>query len=94
LIKTDTLSITLAPTGRQDGQSGVRISHLRKGGKAASKGLRVGDVIDHINGESVDTVIDAYEMVRQARADRQDVLVLRIAREDQRRFVALILNSK
>ena len=72
----------------------MRIEDVKSGSIAADKGLRAGDVIDEIGGEPVYSPRDVRQSMRQTRGERSDVVVMRIRRGDQRRFVALPLDQR
>ena len=93
-MRMEDLGITLAPSDGPRGEQGVRIEDVKSGSIAADKGLRAGDVIDEIGGEPVYSPRDVRQSMRQTRGERSDVVVMRIRRGDQRRFVALPLDQR
>ncbi len=93
-MRMEDLGITLAPADDRRGEQGVRIEDVEPGSVAAEKGLRSGDVIDEVGGEPVYTPRDVRQSMRQMRGERSDVVVMRIRRGDQRRFVALPLDQR
>jgi len=93
-MQMEDLGITLAPAEGGRGEQGVRVEEVAPGSVAADKGLRSGDVIDEIGGEPVYSPRDVRQSMRQMRGDQSDVVVLRIRRGDQRRFVALPLEQR
>jgi len=74
-------------------EQGVRIAEVESGSVAEEKGLRAGDIIDEVSGEPVYTPRDVTRSL-QGRRDASSVVVLRIRRGDQRRFVALPLEAQ
>ncbi len=93
-MQMEDLGITLAPADGGRGEQGVRIEDVEAGSVAAEKGLRAGDVIDEVGGEPVFSPRDVRQSMNQMRGDQSEVVVLRIRRGDQRRFVALPLEQR
>jgi len=93
-MRMEDLGITLAPAEGRRGEQGVRIEEVEPGSIAADKGLRSGDVIDEVGGKPVYTPRDVRQSLSQMGGDQSEVVVLRISRGDQRRFVALPLDQQ
>jgi S1-C subfamily serine protease len=81
--------ITLASPKNHDGQQGVLIAKVGSGSIAEDKGLRANDAIEEVGGIPIYTLSD----MRRALSNQADVVVLRIRRGEQRRFVAFTLNG-
>lgn len=60
-------------------KGGVLVSSVESGSPAAQAGLRAGDVITGINGQTVDAVADVSRAIRNARPG--DTLELRVTRD-------------
>lgn len=71
---------------------GVRIASVEPGSIAEEKGLRPGDIIAEVGGQPVYVPGDVRDGLRSRRANA-NVVVMRIRRGDQQRFVALPLDS-
>ncbi len=92
-MRMEDLGITLAPADSARDEEGVRIEDVEAGSVASEKGLRAGDVIEKVGDQPVFSPRD----VRQGMSERMgesEVVVLRIRRGDQRRFVALPLEQR
>jgi len=92
-MRMEDLGITLAPTDSARDEEGVRIEDVEAGSVASEKGLRAGDIIEKVGDQPVFSPRD----VRQGMSERMgesEVVVLRIRRGDQRRFVALPLEQR
>jgi len=79
------------PDDRGAGE-GVRIASVEPGSIAEDKGLRPGDVIAEVGGQPVYAPRDVRDGLRGRRANA-NVVVMRIRRGDQQRFVALPLDA-
>ena len=73
-------------------EDGVRIASVEPGSVAEEKGLRSGDIIAEVGGQPVYVPRDVRDGLRSRRANA-NVVVMRIRRGDQQRFVALPLNG-
>ncbi len=93
-MQMEDLGITLAPADGGRGEQGVRIEDVEADSIAAEKGLRAGDVIDEVGGEPVFSPRDVRQSLNRMRGDQSEVVVMRIRRGDQRRFVALPLEQR
>jgi serine protease Do len=84
--------------GYDDGEAGdamgVRIASVEPGSVAADKGLRAGDVIAEVGGQKVYTPRDIRRSLASGDRANSGVVVMRIQRNDQQRFVALPINKK
>jgi len=72
---------------------GVRIASVEPGSIAEEKGLRPGDIIAEVGGQPVYAPGDVRESLSSGRRANANVVVMRIRRGDQQRFVALPLNA-
>ncbi|MFP4536873.1 MAG: Do family serine endopeptidase [Dichotomicrobium sp.] len=75
------------------GEQGVRIADVEGDSIAAEKGLRSGDIIDEVGGQAVYTPRDVRRSLESG-SGASGVVVMRIRRGDQRRFVALPLDAQ
>lgn len=75
------------------GEQGVRIAEVEGGSIADDKGLRSGDIIDEVGGKAVYTPRDVRRSLESG-TGASGVVVMRIRRDDQRRFVALPLDAQ
>ena len=90
------LGLSLAPlndvTRQQLGISkdtdGVVVTNVLPGSAASEQGLRRGDIIKSVNGESVDTLAEIDKTFRTARAEGDNALLL-VRSSNGQRFVAL-----
>jgi serine protease Do len=75
--------------GIGDNVDGVLIAAVRPDSAAAEEGLRAGDVIVAVGPSRVTQPAEIQDAVRLAERDRRKTVVLRVARGDYERFVAL-----
>ncbi|GBD41002.1 Periplasmic serine endoprotease DegP [bacterium HR39] len=76
-----------------DGVSGLVVVEVDADGPAAEKGLQPGDVIAEAGGRPVKDVADLRRAIREAKEAGRAVLLLRVFRGDQPRFVAVPLRG-
>ncbi len=89
------LGLSLAPArsrGKPD-EEGVVITDVEPDSKAAEKGLKVGDVIVEVFGESVSEPEDVVEGVKEAKKKGRKAVLLRVRSGSQQRFIALPLKK-
>ena len=100
-IRQQVLGIVLSPltaevrqeAGLADGTKGVLVQEVNENSAAFEKGIREGDLIVEVDYRSVDSVDKVLQSVDEVRsAGRQTVLIL-IERDNDRRFVALPVDS-
>ncbi|HLW28510.1 MAG TPA: PDZ domain-containing protein [Kiloniellales bacterium] len=77
--------------GLDEDQSGVVIAALDPNGKAAAQGLRVGDVIEEIDGQAVAAPAEVEELLAAAEEDGRSAVVLLLRRGGEAMFVGLRL---
>ena len=70
---------------------GAVVTRVERGSAAAAKGLRRGDVVVAVAGTAVTTPAEVAAAIARAGAEGRAAVLLRIARQDSRRFVALPL---
>lgn len=68
---------------------GLLILDVRQGSPAAQKGLRRGDVVTHVNGDEVVTPAAMTTLVKQARLNKREAVLLRILRASRPIFIAV-----
>ena len=88
------LGVTLMParTGKNDG--GVAIAEVDPTSDAAEKGIKAGDVILEVSGQSVGSPDDVAAGVKKAQDLKRTAVLLHIKSSDQKRFVAIQLKDK
>ncbi|MCB1522093.1 MAG: Do family serine endopeptidase [Hyphomicrobiaceae bacterium] len=89
----DQLGISLAPAGADGVDDGVAIAEVDPNSDAAQKGLKPGDVILEVQGESVKSVDDVRAGVLKARELGRRAVLLHVRTGEQKRFVALQLKK-
>ncbi len=105
-MRLEDLGITLAPAGArgndrrggdrdndQMAEEGVRIASIESGSIAEEKGLRAGDLIAEVDREPVFSPRDVQDILRSGRRANANVVVMRIRRGEQQRFIALPLDT-
>jgi len=100
-VNSETLGATLSSLSDQDRQqlnlpettTGVLITDLQPNGKAASQGLRVGDVITQVDGTRVTepSAVDAH--IAKAAQDNKKAVLLLVNRQGSEVFVGLKLGK-
>src|SRR5262245_64831181 len=98
-VQLDNLGLSLAPAVKVpgSGEDGVVITEVDPNSDAADKGLKAGDVILQVAGETVSRPADVAKGVKKAmdNAKEQDKVnvLIQIKTGDQTRFVALSLKK-
>ena len=88
------LGVTLMPARSGSNQEGVVIAEVDPSSDAAEKGLKAGDVILEVSGETVKTPDDVSAGVKKAQGLQRKAVLLHIKSSDQKRFVAVQLSTK
>lgn len=88
------LGVTLMPARTGSNEEGVAIAEVDPSSDAAEKGLKPGDVILEVSGETVKTPDDVASGVKKAQNLKRTAVLLHIKSSDQKRFVAVQLSSK
>ncbi len=85
------LGLTLAPASSMQGsgKSGVVVAAIDQSGIAAQKGLRAGDIILEVAGQSVSRPSEIVAAFDAAKRDGKKAVLLRLKSADGSRFVAL-----
>jgi serine protease Do len=85
------LGLTLAPSNSVAGAGGegVVITDVDPAGPAAERGMAAGDVILQVGGKSVSSPAEVRDAIAAARKDNKSVVLLRVKRENNTRFVTL-----
>lgn len=84
------LGLKLAPATQMGvGEQGVVITDVNPDSEAAEKGLKAGDVILEVAGQTVSQPSDVAKGVRAAKDKGRTAVLMRIQSGDQQRFVAL-----
>jgi serine protease Do len=81
------LGLQLAPA--QDGEEGVVIAEIDPQSPAAEKGIRKGDVILDVGGQTVSRPQDVRSAVEAARKDGRKTVLMRVKGREGVRFVAV-----
>lgn len=84
------LGLTLSGASNKDG---VAVSDVESGSDAASKGIRSGDVILEVGGNSVKTPDDVANGVKEATKLGRKAVLMRVRSGDETRFVAVQLKK-
>ncbi|WP_045836061.1 Do family serine endopeptidase [Hyphomicrobium sp. 99] len=94
-VELSQLGLTLMParTGKDAGE-GVAIAEVDPSSDAAQKGLKPGDVILEVSGQTVGTPDDVLSGIKKAQDLKRTAVLLHIKSSDQKRFVAVQLASK
>ncbi|HLS68721.1 MAG TPA: PDZ domain-containing protein, partial [Kiloniellales bacterium] len=98
---SDRLGASLSTLGDQEReqfgieaeQSGVVISGLDPNGRAAAQGLRVGDVIEEVDGEAVSEPGEVDELLASAEEEGRSAVVLLLRRGGEAMFFGLKLEA-
>jgi serine protease Do len=93
-VELSQLGLTLMParTGK-DAPEGVAIAEVDPSSDAAQKGLKPGDVILEVSGQTVASPDDVLSGVKKAEGLKRTAVLLHIKSADQKRFVAVQLSS-
>jgi len=75
--------------GPNDGGGGVLVTDVDANSEAGEKGIRAGDVIVSVGGESVDSVKSVESRIAAARKDGRKAVLLQVENDRGTRFVAL-----
>ncbi|MDQ4060836.1 MAG: Do family serine endopeptidase [Pseudomonadota bacterium] len=89
------LGLTVAPAGSVAGAGsrGVVVTDVEEDSEAASKGIKPGDVILEVGGQTVQRPADVSSGIKTAEKEGRKAVLLRIQSGDQTRFVALNLKK-
>ncbi|MFN0218086.1 MAG: Do family serine endopeptidase [Hyphomicrobium sp.] len=93
-LELSQLGITLMPARSGGDKDGVVIAEIDPSSDAAEKGLKAGDVILAVSGESVADPKDVVTGVKKAEELKRSAVLLHIKSADQKRFVAVQLREK
>lgn len=88
----DMLGLTLGPAPA-DAEEGVTISEVEPSSDAAQKGLRAGDVIVQVQGETVSKPADVAAQLKKVQEMGRTAVMLSIKSQDRTRFVAVQLKK-
>jgi serine protease Do len=93
-MQLDNLGLSLASAAKVPGagEDGVVITEVDPNSDAADKGLKAGDIILQVAGESVSQPSDVAKGVKAKDKDKVNVL-MQVKTGDQTRFVALSLKK-
>ena len=94
-VELSQLGLTLMParTGKE-GEEGVAIAEVDPSSDAAQKGLKPGDVILEVSGQTVASPDDVLSGIKKAQDLKRTAVLLHVKSSDQKRFVAVQLSSK
>ncbi|CAA2140579.1 Do family serine endopeptidase [Hyphomicrobium sp. ghe19] len=94
-VELSQLGLTLMPArAGKDAPEGVAIAEVDPSSDAAQKGLKAGDVILEVSGQTVASPDDVLSGVKKAEGLKRTAVLLHIKTADQKRFVAVQLSSK
>jgi len=88
------LGVTLMPARSGSNEEGVAIAEVDPSSDAAEKGLKPGDVILEVSGETVKSPEDVVSGIKKAQDLKRTAVLLHIKSSDQKRFVAVQLATK
>ncbi|MFM7083881.1 MAG: Do family serine endopeptidase [Hyphomicrobium sp.] len=89
----DVLGLTLSD-GKDSSGEGVMITDIDPSSDAAEKGLRPGDVIVQVQGETVSKPTDVQSQVNKVKEMGRSAVMLNIKTQDRNRFVAVQLKKE
>jgi serine protease Do len=89
------LGLSVAPAGAVAGAGakGVVVTDVEEGSEAALKGLKAGDVILEVGGQTVQRPADVASGLKAAQSEGRRAVLLRVQSGDRSRFVALNLKK-
>jgi serine protease Do len=88
------LGLALAPTSEVGGTGGgLTVVDLDPTGVAAQRGIKQGDVVLEVQGQTVATVADVDRAIRAAKAGGRKAVLLRLKSQEGVRFVPLPLSA-
>jgi serine protease Do len=93
-LELSQLGLTLMPARSGSGSEGVAIAEVDPASDAAQKGLKAGDIILEVSGQTVASPGDVASGVKKAQELKRTAVLLRIKSSDQKRFVAVQLSDK
>ena len=93
-LELSQLGITLMPARAGGDKEGVVIAEIDPSSDAAEKGIKAGDVILAVSGETVTDPNDVVSGVKKAQDLKRSAVLLHIKSSDQKRFVAVQLREK
>jgi serine protease Do len=89
------IGLSLAPAAAVGaGDEGVAVTGVDPDGPAAAKGIRTGDVILDVGGQSVSNPNDVAGRIRAAEQDGRKAVLMRVKGQQGTRFVAVVLPTK
>jgi serine protease Do len=88
------LGVTLMPAHSGSNEEGVAIAEVDPTSDAAEKGLKAGDVILEVSGQTVKSPADVVTGIKKAQDLKRTAVLLHIKSSDQKRFVAVQLATK
>ena len=92
-IELEQLGLTLLPARTGANKEGVVIAEVAPGSDAAAKGLKSGDIILAVGGETVSTPEEVAAGVQKAQTLKRKAVLLQIKSADQKRFVPVQLKG-
>ena len=92
-IELEQLGLTLLPARTGGKSEGAVIAEVAPGSDAAAKGLKSGDVILAVGGETVTTPEEVVAGVAKAQALKRKAVLLHVKSADQKRFVPVQLKG-
>ena len=93
-LELSQLGLTLMPARNGGPKEGVAIAEVDPSSDAAEKGVKAGDVILEVSGQTVAAPEDVVSGVKKAQEMKRSAVLLHIKSADQKRFVAVQLKDK
>src|SRR6185437_2879076 len=93
-LELSQLGVTLMPARTGSDEEGVAIAEVDPSSDAAEKGLKPGDVILEVSGQTVKSPDDVVTGVKKAQDLKRTAVLLHVKSSDQKRFVAVQLTEK
>jgi serine protease Do len=85
------LGMTVAPANSVAGagKDGVVVTEVERGGAAAERGFKEGDVILEVGGKTVSNAADVRDAIQSARSENKNTVLIRVNSGGSSRFVAV-----
>jgi serine protease Do len=88
------LGLTLGESPKGTKADGVAVRQVESGSDAAFKGIKVGDIIIEVQGQTVRSAKDVEDAVKKARGDGRKGVLLRVRQGETARFIAVQLRDE
>ena len=92
-VELGRLGMTVAPANSVAGagKEGVVVTEVERGGPAAERGFKEGDVILEVGGKTVSNAGDVRDAIQAARSENKNTVLIRVRSGGSSRFVAVPL---